>query len=123
MPGVTKLGHGQITLDEVPIITFTTWDEDLKGNPKKLAMVGMRGIADGPADGTITVESGVPVGGEQFNYRRLVRKGTLVTMTVYETATGVEASYEGVISSYNRKEAVDGEPRSSFVFEGYPVED
>ena len=47
MTDVQHLGHGQITLANAPIITFSSWDEDLKSNSKLYNMIGMHGITDG----------------------------------------------------------------------------
>jgi hypothetical protein len=115
------LGHGQLTLGGAPIITFTTWDEGLRGAHKIVNMIGMRGIATGPDAVTINVSNGVPVAGEQFDYRSLVKSGAILDMSVFETG-GTTATYRGVLTSYDRSDGVDAEPTSRFTFEGTKLE-
>ena len=116
---VKHLGHGQITLAGAPIVTFSSWDEDLKSNSKLYNMVGLRGIADGVSAVSISVENGVPEEGEEFDYRALVTNKTILNMAVRETS-GVVALYKGILTSYGRSDGPDKEPTSKFTFEGYP---
>jgi len=119
MTDVQHLGHGQITLANAPIITFSSWDEDLKSNSKLYNMIGMHGITDGVAAVSISFENGVPVGGEEFDYRALVRNKTILTCSVRETG-GLVAKYKGILTSYGRSDGVDKDPTSKVTFEGYP---
>jgi hypothetical protein len=117
---VTHLGHGQITLEDAPIITFSSWDEDLKSNSKLYNMVGLRGISDGVSAVSISVENGVPEEGEEFEYPLLVTSHTIVDMAVRETSLKVRR-YRGILTSYGRSDGPDKEPTSKFTFEGYPM--
>jgi len=119
MTELAHLGHGQITLANAPIITFSSWDEDLKSNSKLYNMAGMRGIADGVSAVSISVENGVPEAGEEFDYRALVRNKTILKMAVRETG-GTVAKYKGILTGYSRSDGPDKEPTSKFTFEGYP---
>lgn len=117
----THLGHGQLTLGSAPIITFSAWDESLKADHKIVHGIGMKGISKAPASVTINVTNAVPQAGEQFDYPALVIAGTILDMSVYETAAGKVRTYRGVLKSYDRNDGVDTEPTAKISFEGTPL--
>lgn len=122
MPTTTHLGHGQISLADNNIITWTEWSESLKGGGKLLAMIGLNGVSSGREAVTINWTNGIPAAGEQFDYRALVRSKTIVKCTVHETG-GKAINYMGILDTFDRSDSVEGDPTSKLQFIGYPLED
>jgi len=117
---VVRLGHGRITFNHQPLVTYTKWKEDLKSNTSLVHCAGMTGVSKKPVEATITWTNAVPVAGEEQNYRTAVLTGETVIMEVWETG-GWVPKYKGILQSISRDDGVDTDPTSDVSFIGVSI--
>jgi len=114
----TYLGHGQVTLEESPLIYMKKISVSTKSSAKKVHCIGAKAFSPGVTDVSITIDQARPVGGEQFDYEALVDGCVMVDLDFYE-ASGTVHSYTCIITEYSKDDGPDEEPTCKLSLEGF----